>query len=90
MLSTLAGGVRASTFGVFGQLLVGATRDSQSSDSAGHDSLTKFEFELDGGVATPIANRTSLVGEAGYRHVAEDPSLNNFRLLVGIRFNLGR
>ncbi len=99
-LSSFAGGVRWSSRQPSGaipfvQVLIGATRDKGSVEVGNTTithSTTNFEFEVDGGAAYPITsdNKTSVVGELGYRRIAQDPGLNNVRLVAGVRFNLGR
>jgi hypothetical protein len=97
--STFAAGVRWSSRQPSGaipflQVLLGATRDKGSVDVGNTTvttSNTNFQFEVDGGAAFPISsdNKTSLVGQLGYRRVTQDPGLNNFRVVAGVRFNLG-
>jgi hypothetical protein len=66
------------------QVLLGGTRDTSAS-------TTNFTFDVDGGVAVPISSdmKTSVVGQVGYRRIAEDTALNDIRLVLGVRFKIG-
>jgi hypothetical protein len=74
------------------QVLIGFTHDSFDSGSGGFGSGSEnsFMFDIDGGVAVPITSdkRASVVGQVGYRRVAEDPGLNVIRVNVGVRFRI--
>jgi hypothetical protein len=97
-LTAYAAGVRwsapaTSFITPFAQVLLGAAHDSfdvTNNVLSASNSQTKFLFDVDGGVAYPLTQTktVSAVGEIGYRRIAEDPGLNGFRVVFGVRFKV--
>jgi hypothetical protein len=96
--STFGGGVRWTSRAnpsatPFIQLVVGATRESDSGKIAGVSfsgadfSATDAMVQVGGGIAEPLSRRLSAIGQFDYRRIfTKDPGTNSIRLVGSLRF----
>lgn len=98
-LSVFGGGIRWTAPGNGGarpflQALLGVLHNSESCTFEGVELCESFTgnnllLQLGGGVAVPMSDRVSLVGQADYRRAfVEEAGTNLFRFVAGIRIGM--
>jgi len=82
-------GMGSPSISPFVQGMVGVIHH-KSEDSDGTETGNNFAFNIDGGVAIPLNDRVSAVGQVGYRWLKDDEPINFIRVVVGVRINLAQ